>query len=81
MSGLQHLWNYPEDEERPAGSTAVHPDHLVGRLGATELAAVGFGGIWMWTTFCFFIGTSSGVQTFVSQHHGAGQPERCGAWV
>jgi crotonobetainyl-CoA:carnitine CoA-transferase CaiB-like acyl-CoA transferase len=37
-SGLQHLWNYPEDEERPAGSTAVHPDHLIGRLGA--LAAV-----------------------------------------
>lgn len=33
VSGLQHLWNYPEDEERPAGSTAVHPDHLVGRLG------------------------------------------------
>ncbi len=38
VSGLQHLWNYPEDEETPAGSTAVHPDHLVGRLGA--LAAV-----------------------------------------
>jgi crotonobetainyl-CoA:carnitine CoA-transferase CaiB-like acyl-CoA transferase len=33
FSGLQHLWNYPEDEERPAGSTAVHPDHLVARLG------------------------------------------------
>jgi crotonobetainyl-CoA:carnitine CoA-transferase CaiB-like acyl-CoA transferase len=32
-SGLQYLWNYPEDEERPAGSTAVHPDHLIGRLG------------------------------------------------
>ena len=37
-SGLQHLWNHPEDEERPAGSTAVHPDHLIGRLGA--LAAI-----------------------------------------
>lgn len=33
VSGLQHLWNYPEDEAQPAGSTAVHPDHLVGRLG------------------------------------------------
>jgi crotonobetainyl-CoA:carnitine CoA-transferase CaiB-like acyl-CoA transferase len=33
FSGLQHLWNYPEDEDAPAGSTAVHPDHLVGRLG------------------------------------------------
>lgn len=41
VSGLQHLWNHPEDEERPAGSTAVHPDHLVGRLGAlTALAGL-----------------------------------------
>jgi crotonobetainyl-CoA:carnitine CoA-transferase CaiB-like acyl-CoA transferase len=38
-SGLQHLWNYPEDEERPAGSTAVHPDHLIGRLGAMAALA------------------------------------------
>ena len=54
---------------------------MVGRLGATELAAVGFGGIWMWTFMCFFVGTASSVQTFVSQHHGADQPERCGAWA
>ena len=33
VSGLQYLWNYPEDEAQPAGSTAVHPDHLVGRIG------------------------------------------------
>ena len=39
FSGLQHLWNYPEDEERPAGSTAVHPDHLVGRLGMVAALA------------------------------------------
>jgi crotonobetainyl-CoA:carnitine CoA-transferase CaiB-like acyl-CoA transferase len=39
VSGLQHLWNYPEDEESPAGSTAVHPDHLVGRLGALTAIA------------------------------------------
>jgi crotonobetainyl-CoA:carnitine CoA-transferase CaiB-like acyl-CoA transferase len=39
VSGLQHLWNYPEDEERPAGSTAVHPDHLVGRLGTLAALA------------------------------------------
>jgi len=38
-SGLQHLWNYPEDEEKPAGSTAVHPDHLIGRLGAMAALA------------------------------------------
>jgi crotonobetainyl-CoA:carnitine CoA-transferase CaiB-like acyl-CoA transferase len=41
VSGLQYLWNYPEDEESPAGSTAVHPDHFVGRLGAmTALAGL-----------------------------------------
>jgi crotonobetainyl-CoA:carnitine CoA-transferase CaiB-like acyl-CoA transferase len=35
---MQHLWNYPEEENRPAGSTNIYPDHFVGRLGA--LAAV-----------------------------------------
>jgi crotonobetainyl-CoA:carnitine CoA-transferase CaiB-like acyl-CoA transferase len=39
VSGLQHLWNYPEDEDAPAGSTAVHPDHLVGRIGVLALIA------------------------------------------
>jgi crotonobetainyl-CoA:carnitine CoA-transferase CaiB-like acyl-CoA transferase len=34
VSGMQHLWNYPEDEARPAGSTNIYPDHFVGRLGA-----------------------------------------------
>ena len=54
---------------------------MVGSLGATELAAVGFGGVWLWTTMCFFIGTTSAVQTFVSQDHGADLHERCGAWT
>ncbi|MBW2417575.1 MAG: CoA transferase [Deltaproteobacteria bacterium] len=39
VSGLQHLWNYPEDEESPAGSTTVHPDHFVGRIGALTVLA------------------------------------------
>jgi crotonobetainyl-CoA:carnitine CoA-transferase CaiB-like acyl-CoA transferase len=39
VSGLQHLWNYPEDEDKPAGSTAVYPDHFVGRIGALTLLA------------------------------------------
>ncbi|MCH7868391.1 MAG: CoA transferase [Myxococcales bacterium] len=39
VSGLQYLWNYPEDAESPAGSTAVHPDHLVGRIGILSLLA------------------------------------------
>jgi MATE family, multidrug efflux pump len=54
---------------------------MVGRLGATELAAVGFGGVWLWTTFSFLFGSTTGVQTFVSQTHGAGEPRRCGFWA
>jgi len=54
---------------------------MVGRLGPTELAAVGFAHIWTWTLFSLFIGTASGVQTFVAQHHGAGDEKRCGVWV
>jgi len=54
---------------------------MVGRIGATELAAVGFGGIWLWTLFSILYGTASGIQTFVSQADGAGDPESCGPWV
>ncbi len=39
VSGLQHLWNYPEDEASPAGSTNVYPDHFVGRVGAMSVVA------------------------------------------
>ena len=53
---------------------------IVGRLGAAELGAVGLGGMWVWTLTCFFVGTSTGVQTFVAQHHGAGRAEACGTW-
>ncbi|MBW2543025.1 MAG: MATE family efflux transporter [Deltaproteobacteria bacterium] len=54
---------------------------MVGRLGATELAAVGFGGIWLWTLFAILFGTASGIQTFVSQADGAGDSASCGPWV
>jgi MATE family multidrug resistance protein len=54
---------------------------MVGRLGATELAAVGFGGAWLWTLFNGFIGAGSVVQTFVAQNHGAARPEECGKWA
>jgi crotonobetainyl-CoA:carnitine CoA-transferase CaiB-like acyl-CoA transferase len=39
VSGLHYLWNYPEDAERPAGSTTTHPDHFVGRAGAVATLA------------------------------------------
>jgi MATE family multidrug resistance protein len=54
---------------------------FVGRLGAAELGAMGFAGIWLWTVFCVFNGCATGVQTFVSQMHGAGDEAGCGHWV
>jgi Na+-driven multidrug efflux pump len=54
---------------------------MVGTIGPTELGAVGFGGIWLWTFMCFFVGTTSGVQTFVAQKEGAGALRECGAWA
>ena len=54
---------------------------MVGQLGATHLAAVGLGGAWVWTLFYGFIGASTGVQTFVAQHHGADRMEECGGWA
>jgi len=54
---------------------------MVGRLGPSELGAVGFGGIWMWTAISLFMGTATAVQTFVSQDHGAGRAHLCGSWA
>jgi len=54
---------------------------FVGHLGAAELGALGFAGIWLWTVMSFFSGTATGVQTFVSQAHGAGDERACGPWA
>jgi MATE family multidrug resistance protein len=54
---------------------------MVGSLGATALGAVGFGGVWVWTATCFFLGTTTAVQTFVAQKHGAGDHASCGRWA
>lgn len=54
---------------------------IVGRLGAAQLGALGFAGIWLWTVFSLFNGCATGVQTFVSQCHGAGEDARCGRWA
>jgi MATE family multidrug resistance protein len=45
---------------------------MVGRLGATELAAVGLAGILTWTLFSFFNGLLISINTFVAQRYGAG---------
>jgi MATE family multidrug resistance protein len=54
---------------------------FVGRLGAAQLGALGFAGIWLWTVMSIFSGTATGVQTFVSQAHGAGDEKSCGPWA
>jgi len=54
---------------------------FVGHLGAAQLGALGFAGIWLWTVLSFFSGTATGVQTFVSQAHGAGDETECGPWA
>lgn len=54
---------------------------FVGRLGATELGAVGFGGIWMWTLMSLFFGCATGVQVFVAQEDGAGRGRSSGRWI
>ncbi|MGH0032203.1 MAG: MATE family efflux transporter [Myxococcota bacterium] len=64
-----------------ATAMGVVDSAMVGRLGPTQLAAVGFGGIWMWTFFTLFYGTANAVQTFVSQADGAGRRGECGAWA
>jgi MATE family multidrug resistance protein len=64
-----------------ATTMGVVDSAMVGRLGATELAAVGFGGVWLWTVFSLFYGTASGIQTFVSQADGANRQRECGFWA
>ena len=54
---------------------------FVGQLGAAQLGALGFAGIWLWTVFSLFNGCATGVQTFVSQTHGAGRDAECGRWA
>ncbi|MGD9140702.1 MAG: MATE family efflux transporter [bacterium] len=44
---------------------------MVGRLGPTELAAVGLSGTLTWGLFSFFNGLVNGVNTFVAQNYGA----------
>ena len=82
--GLRELsWlAYPVVLSNLCGSAMQVTDSMmVGRLGPTELAAVGYGGIWLWTALTLFMGTATGVQTFVSQADGAGDHHLCGRWT
>ncbi len=50
--------------------------YIVGKIGTEQQGAVGFSNTFMWSVWCFFLGTLVLVQTFVAQHTGAGRPER-----
>jgi putative MATE family efflux protein len=54
---------------------------MVGHVGKTELAAVGLGGILVFTLYSFFIGLTSAVNTFVAQSFGAGNRRDCGLYL
>jgi len=54
---------------------------MVGHVGKVELAAVGLGGILIWTLYSAFVGLTTSVNTFVAQACGAGQPRRAGRYL
>lgn len=54
---------------------------IVGRLGVVELGAIGFAGVWLWTLTSGFVGTATGVQTFVAQDVGAGRTRASARWA
>jgi putative MATE family efflux protein len=54
---------------------------MVGRVGKVELAAVGLGGILIWTLYSAFVGLTTSVNTFVAQACGAGDSRRAGRYL
>ncbi|MCH2148774.1 MAG: hypothetical protein MK095_05010, partial [Phycisphaerales bacterium] len=54
---------------------------MVGQVGPLELAAQGNGGIWAFTPMAFAMGAMVVVNTWVSQHMGAGHPERVARYL
>ena len=51
---------------------------MVGRVGTTELAAVGLANMIIWTFFSFFSGLMGSANTFVAQNYGAKQYDKIG---
>ena len=54
---------------------------MVGQVGPLELAAQGNGGIWAFTPMAFAMGAMVVVNTWVSQHMGAGNTERVARYL
>ncbi len=51
---------------------------MVGRLGTSQLGAVGLGGTIIWTFFSFFNGLISSANTFIAQDYGAKEYNKIG---
>jgi Na+-driven multidrug efflux pump len=77
MSSLDRAGSYREvwDLAYPAIITMVSQtvmwtvdSAMVGHVGKTELAAVGLGGLMVWTLYSFFVGVSYSVSTFVERY-------------
>jgi putative MATE family efflux protein len=54
---------------------------MVGHVGKTELAAVGLGGLMVFTLYSFFIGLSYSINTYVSQSLGARNYSNCARYM
>lgn len=54
---------------------------MVGHVGKTELAAVGLGGLMVFTLYSFLIGLSYSINTYVSQSFGARNYHRCARYL
>jgi len=54
---------------------------MVGHVGKTELAAVGLGGLLVFTLYSFFIGLSYGLNPFVAQSYGAKRYLDCARYM
>jgi MATE family multidrug resistance protein len=50
---------------------------MVGTLGTTELAAIGYSILWIFFLYAFFFGFLGTFTTFAAQYHGAGDTEGC----
>ena len=65
------FWFLEGDAERLAITDDSVDAAMVGHVGKTELAAVGLGGLMVWSLYSFFLGLANSINTFVAQNYGA----------
>ncbi|NIO00877.1 MAG: MATE family efflux transporter [Candidatus Latescibacteria bacterium] len=82
--GYREVWNlaYPAILTMVSQTVMWTVDSaMVGHAGKVELAAVGLGGILVWTVYSFFLGLTNSINTFVSQNFGAKKLDRCAEYL